>query len=472
MFHSSKFISKLTSKVEEHVSKHFDAEYLNQIARLTGFNQRNQCGKINGSMFLSLVVFNRQKLDQQTLGSYSSILKERYDIEMKPQSINEKFNQQAVAFLRKIFEALIRERLHQDNFVQDFMGYNRVLLKDSTCFQVPSDLAPKYPGSGGTGTGAAVRIQFEYDILSGNINELSITAFNHQDASNAIETMDSVKPGDLIIRDLAYMHKKALQLLSAKRNAAYVSRLDTRVDAFEKNESGDFKKIDFVQVRSQMKINGIDVVEKTVYLGADKLHKTRLIVYALPEQIEQQQLRKLYKEAKRCGIANVRQESKIRAQLILMVTNESCKKLPSRAVYKLYKVRWQIELIFKAWKSVAGLAPAKKVKGERVECYFHGKLILILLGWNLIWNMMVEIYLEKKLLVSFYKAMKVLVERIDNLAMIMIHKKGTLQKYLQNYFDTLIVACKHETKKHKQNAIDIIISAVDVNGVNLSTCTF
>ena len=62
-----------------------------------------------------------------------------------------------------------------------------------------------YPGSGGSGSKASVRIQFEYDLLGGKINDLSLNAFNDQDASDAIATVDLLQAGDLIIRDLAYV---------------------------------------------------------------------------------------------------------------------------------------------------------------------------------------------------------------------------------------------------------------------------
>ena len=74
--------------------------------------------------------------------------------------------------------------------------------KDSTCFQIDESLAEYYPGSGGSGSDASVRIQFEYDILSGKINDLSLNSFNDQDAKDSVATIELTEHGDLIIRDL------------------------------------------------------------------------------------------------------------------------------------------------------------------------------------------------------------------------------------------------------------------------------
>ncbi len=81
--------------------------------------------------------------------------------------------------------------------------FNRILIKDSVCFQVDKRLAEYYPGSGGCGSTDIVRIQFEYDLLSGQIVDLSLNAFNDQDTTISTRTLDVIGEGNLVIRDLA-----------------------------------------------------------------------------------------------------------------------------------------------------------------------------------------------------------------------------------------------------------------------------
>ncbi|WP_205623659.1 hypothetical protein [Desulfogranum japonicum] len=48
-----------------------------------------------------------------------------------------------------------------------------------------------------------MRIQFEYDLLSGQIVDLSLNAFNDQDTTISTRTLDVIGEGNLVIRDLA-----------------------------------------------------------------------------------------------------------------------------------------------------------------------------------------------------------------------------------------------------------------------------
>ena len=42
----------------------------------------------------------------------------------------------------------------------------------------------------------------------------------------------------------------------------------------------------------------------------------------------------------------------------------------------LYKIRWQIELVFKTWKSIVSIHKIKSAKIERLMCEVYGKLII------------------------------------------------------------------------------------------------
>jgi hypothetical protein len=61
-------------------------------------------------------------------------------------------------------------------------------------------------------------------------------------------------------------------------------------------------------------------------------------------------------------------------------------------IRSFYRLRWQIELIFKIWKSIGKIRAVKKVKQPRLECYVYAKLIFIVLGWQLLWRVAKVLY--------------------------------------------------------------------------------
>ncbi len=178
------------------------------MARSCGFIQRK--GKIDGHTFLSLIVFNTNSLLGESLNDLTVDLSQNYEIDMSKQGLHDRFNEKAVQFVSSALESLLNKQLHDKITFRDCDEFNRFLIKDSVCFQIDESLVEYYPGSGGGGSKANVRIQFEYDLLNGEIVDLSLNAFNEQDAKDSTATLHLVEEGDLIVRDLAYMHLTAL----------------------------------------------------------------------------------------------------------------------------------------------------------------------------------------------------------------------------------------------------------------------
>lgn len=48
-------------------------------------------------------------------------------------------------------------------------------------------------------------------------------------------------------------------------------------------------------------------------------------------------------------------------------------------VHDIYSLRWQIEIVFKTWKSLFGINHCHNIKRERLECHLYGQLIAIFL---------------------------------------------------------------------------------------------
>lgn len=447
--------NKITHQLDDSIKPFFSRDELDQLARDTGFVQRTS--KLNGSLFLDLLVFNSENLKQQSLNDLTVVLKDEHDVDITKQSLHERFNESAVIFLKQALAVLLHNQLDIDPFVLNLEGIHRILIKDSVCFQIDESLLEHYPGSGGSGSKASVRIQFEYDLLTGSVNDLSLNAFNDQDATNAVATVELVKEGDLVIRDLAYANLEALNGI-IQNIAFYLCRLNPKIYVFEK-QGDETVKLNFSHLYKDMKKRNITLIEKEVYLGKEATFKTRLIIHLMPEELIKERIRKARLNNTKKGRCTLSKEYIARAHLNLFITNTLVDVIPPQTVWKLYQLRWQIELIFKICKSICHIEKVKKVNKSRLECYIYSKLILIILGWRIVWRIAQQLFLGEGKAISFYKAFKTFVRvKVKAVRNIFLNAQGHVGEFMQDFY--ALSRKKHllEKKKNKLTSLELLLS--------------
>lgn len=73
-------------------------------------------------------------------------------------------------------------------------------------------------------------------------------------------------------------------------------------------------------------------------------------------------------------------------------------------IHDIYSLRWQIEIVFKTWKSLFGINRCHNVKQERLECHLYGQLIAIFLCSSTMFKMRQLLLQKKQKELSEYKA--------------------------------------------------------------------
>ena len=99
------------------------------MAKKKSFVKRES--KINGKNFFDIIVFNNEKLKEQSLNDLSIDLTERYGIKITKQSLHSRFNEQAIAFLEKALERLLNQQIDVNPLLTSAKIFNRILIKDS-----------------------------------------------------------------------------------------------------------------------------------------------------------------------------------------------------------------------------------------------------------------------------------------------------------------------------------------------------
>jgi len=444
-------ISQSAAQIDFEWKHFFSPSELDRLARMSGFSKRNSIqNKLSGATFFNLIVMNNDILNSQSLNDLCAELYLRSGIKMTPQSLNDRFNAAAIIFLKSILEHVIKNQFGS-KFKTIKTPFKRLLVKDSTCFQISPELADVYPGSGGDGSKASIRIQFEYDLLSGTIVDLSINAFNEQDAKNSKITLNKINAYDLIIRDLAYMHTDVFTGIE-ERNATYLCRLGHNVCVYEKLSSG-IEELNFKNLLNDMKNKGLTKIEKNVFISQNKI-STRLFIYLLPENIVEKRLRAKNDDAKKKGRNMPSEEYRIRQHFNLIITNAAKDEITIDTAYEIYRLRWQIELIFKTWKSICSIDDVKDVKQHRLECYIFAKLIILMLGWKIYWKLNMECYNEFKCTLSqfkFFKVFKMQIVQLSNVLRSMLSIEDILKK-----LNVLTDKLKLNVKKNKRSSVESI----------------
>ena len=148
-----------------------------------------------------------------------------------------------------------------------------------------------------------------------------------------------------------------------------------------------------------------NLIERDIFIGAKALVPSRLVAVRMPESIVNERRRMAKKTAKKKGYT----PSKAHLNLLawnLFITNVPRTIWKTETVGKVYPIRWQVELIFKSWKSSLHLASMNTKKADTTFGYLSGRMLLILLNYALCPQMRHTLWLKKKRALSLVKLVR------------------------------------------------------------------
>ena len=363
------------------LSQYFEASKLEALGREVKFVERST-STLSSWMFLQL---NTSLMDNSKRTSLTDLVSElwnNFGVKMRKQSLNERFNLHSVKLMQKCFESVFEQILASPNSIKNIpSGFKRVILRDATSFQLPAHLSTFYQGNGGATTGSVIKIQQEYDLLSGKILRLDFRNGIENDAEWLNQKGLNLCADDLHLMDLGYYKLEHLENI-AQQGAYFVSRYKVGTNLYSKDLSGKFCLLDWQKMLSLVKGN---TFEQEVWLGAGKKKlSVRLHLQKIPVEAVEKRLKKYDEKQKNISSrGRAYQNSDFKkelAQYNIFITNASSEALKTIEIYDFYRLRWQIELLFKIWKSLFEIDKIGDMSISRFECYLYGKLILILLG--------------------------------------------------------------------------------------------
>jgi hypothetical protein len=430
------------NSVEIDIFRFFDPQEIEVLAKESGFVERRS--PVNGLRFLLTFTTGLLNTPDGTLAQLAAFLGATCGAAVSAQAVDERIDETAKRFLkgclRRALELAAALPLRGGAALASF---DHVFVIDSTTFELRPALAPHFKGSGGGASPAALRIQFAFDYRSGFMH-VEIGDVRLADAPTLAKLLTAqTLPLDgvcLFLSDLGYFKITTFAEIRHEPHHHFLSKLQFGV----KLTTADDAELD---LQSLLK-KAPDQFELPVKLGATPC---RLVGQRLPDAVVNARIRKANQasEGQRRQISDL---YRLFLHYALFVTS-----LPREygmpQLFALYRIRWQVELVFKVWKSILAIHRIRSAKEPRVLCEVYGKLIVAALAVCLC--SAAAAFLDTVPL-SLHKVARHLRGIATNWALTIL--AGGLQHaaFLKNLARTLARFCKKSRHKRKPTIDDIL----------------
>jgi hypothetical protein len=361
-------VSHVKQFLQSLLGKEMDA-----LAVETGCVKRRR--QFTGATLLSMLVLTVLRNPKAKMSDYQATAAQ-LGVVVTESATAQRFTAELTKFLEATLPLVLKQVLStKPPPVELLSRFPHVVIGDSTVVGLPDELAAQFPGCGGSyGSGkAALKLQVVHDLRHGTLRVL-VEAGKASDAKSPITEMPWAK-GSLLIFDLGYFSLERFAKLDAAGNY-FISRLQSGTQVFDKGRAVDLPRF--------LRDNACDgVVDLPVQVGELRL-SVRMVAFRAPKEVVALRRQKAREKARERG----REPSAEHLALLewtIYITNCGPELLSWKEVVVLYRARWQIERLFKLWKSLNHLADRDlSAPPHRQLAEVYIKLIAVVVQHNLL----------------------------------------------------------------------------------------
>lgn len=334
-----------------------------RLARETGLVRRNS--KLTGPVLLLVLVAG---FIQHPTASYNILAQVAadYGVVVTRQAVQQRLTPAAVAFFQHLLaQSLSLLATHCRLPLPLLTQFPALYLLDSSQVALPAALRPSYPGSGGDGPTAGVKWHVLWELLTGSLREIL--------GQPAIESdqryggyLAQIGAGSLILFDLGYVALARLQHLIT-RQIYFICRWNPGFTAF--TPAG--QPFDLRAYRARCAEPQVDLALR---VGVQAQVPVRVVAVRLPPAAREQRRRRAHAAERKRGVT-YSAAYKALLEWNIYVTNVPPPRLTGAQVSAVYRLRWQVELLFKLWKMQGALDQVAGQQAGRVMCELYAKLI-------------------------------------------------------------------------------------------------
>jgi hypothetical protein len=352
-----------------------------ELAKSTGFCQRKR--KLTGSVFARALVFGLLAKPDSSLEDLADFASQNLHVHASHNAFDQRFNDHAVDFLASLFACAFDLCLSaRATLLPILRHFNGVYLRDATTVHLPAGLADLFPGrKGKTGKpSACLKLVLEMEITTGQFTQAEVIAGLDNEKTSQVAS-NPTDEGSLILEDMGFLAGERLQEY-VDQGVYFLTRVPCWTAFFEKKAGRKgYERLDVVKWLRQAK--GWHL-ERPVYVFHKEKLALRLLAVRVPPEVAEERRQRVIAEAKKRN-RPVSQKKLDLCEWNVLVSNAPREKISAGEGWELRRVRWQIELVFRVFKSEGGIEKTQARSRERVLCELYAKLLaMVVLRWLLL----------------------------------------------------------------------------------------
>jgi hypothetical protein len=257
--------------------------------------------------------------------------------------------------------------------------FNGVYIRDSSMVSLPKSLETLWPGCGSwQGSSAALKLHTRLEVSSGQLGGPILAAGREHDSRSPFQS-EGLPQGALRMGDLGFFSLKQFKT-DDENGVWWLSRYKVDTCLYNLQDQP-------IDLLAWLRQQTSDQMELRVQVGQKEHLTCRLLVIRVPPAVAEKRRQKLKEYA-------CKKHTPLRAELLalaewtLLLTNIPPNLLSIPEALVLLHVRWQIELLFKRWKSLFKIDEWRSTQVWHILTELYAKLLSVVIHqWILLTGM-------------------------------------------------------------------------------------
>jgi hypothetical protein len=313
---------------------------------------------------------------------YSGLVSAALDagVKVSKQGLAQRFSPASAEMARRVLaEAVQTVIATQPSALGLLERFNGVYIRDSSMVSLPKSLETLWPGCGSwQGSSAALKLHARLEVCSGQLGGPFLVAGREHDGRSPFQS-EALPQGALRMGDLGFFSLKQFKT-DDENGVWWLSRYKADTCLYDLQSQP-------IDLLAWLRQQTSDQVEWLVQVGQKERLTCRLLIIRVPPAVAEKRRQKLREYA-------CKKHTPLRAELLalaewtLLLTNIPPNLLSIPEAWVLLHVRWQIELLFKRWKSLFKIDEWRSANVWHILTELYAKLLsAVIHQWILLTGM-------------------------------------------------------------------------------------